>query len=132
MITAKLKKRGVDDWGSGEFGASRGDRTHNGIDYACEPGTEVCAPVSGVVSKFGYCYRDDLSFRYVQIADSLGWAHRVFYVEPREDLEIGDRVEHGEIIGKSQKLGDRYPGITEHVHYEIKCDGVFIDPEGEA
>lgn len=127
MITAKLKKRGTDKWGSGEFGASRGDRTHNGIDYACEPGTQICAPCGGEVTKLGYPYGDDLSFRYVEITDIEGRRHRIFYVEPT--VEVGSRVAEGWVIGKSQKLWARYPGITEHVHYEVMLGDEYLDPE---
>lgn len=127
MITAKLKHRGADKWGSGEFGASRGDRTHSGIDYACEPGMLICAPVSGVITKLGYPYADDLSFRYVQITNDHGQDYRVFYVEPR--VEEGWEIRHGDVIGECQDLRDRYPGMVNHVHLEIKHDGKFCNPE---
>lgn len=127
MITAKLKKRGTDKWGSGEFGASRGDRTHNGIDYACEPGTQICSPYAGKVTKLGYPYGDDLSFRYVEVTDYSQRQHRIFYVEP--SVEVGKFIADGEVVGVSQKLGNRYPEITEHVHYEVIKDGEYLNPE---
>lgn len=129
LIETILGHRSGDKWGQGHFGAPRGDRTHNGIDYACDAESEILSPVSGMVTKIGYPYADDLSFRYVQITDSSGADHRVFYVDPSVFLNQGVRKNFP--IGLSQKLSDRYPGITEHIHYEIKVSGRYVDPEGD-
>jgi len=120
-------KRHVDEYGSGAYLAPRGKRDHNGIDLACYPASEVVTHVSGRVTKLGYPYSDDLRFRYVQITDDDGYQHRFFYVEPSIFLHAA--VKEGDVIGTTQKLGDRYPRITEHVHYEVKKGGEHIDPE---
>lgn len=123
---AKAQKRGSDQQGSGAFGASRGKRTHNGIDYAMPPGSAVFSPVIGKVTKLGYPYAHDLSYRYVQITTEDGLKHRVFYVEP--GVEVGALVGQNDIIGHSQRLP--YEGIIQHVHYEIMVSKVeYIDPE---
>lgn len=113
----KPKQRRSDKWGSGHFGASRGSRTHNGIDFSCDPETEVFSHIYGEITKLGYPYGDDLSFRYVEIQDENGYYHRFFYVDPC--VKVGDVVSFGQLIGSTQKLNDRYPGITEHFHYEV-------------
>ena len=132
MIESVLPKRGTDDWGSGAFGANRGDRTHKGIDYACYPATVILSPVSGECTKLGYPYADDLAFRYVQITDSEGWNHRFFYVEP--SIDVGEPVQEMEIIGTAQDIAGRYnePNkiMRNHIHYEILVDGEPINPEG--
>jgi len=123
---AKAKKRGTDKQGSGAFGASRGSRKHNGIDYCMPPDSPVYSPVRGNVTKLGYPYAHDLSFRYVEISDSGGIRHRVFYVLP--NVMVGETVNTSDVIGYSQKL--HYDGIKQHVHYEIKdLEGNFINPE---
>lgn len=132
MIESVLPKRGVDDWGDGAFGASRGGRTHKGIDYACYPQTVICSGVSGDVTKLGYPYGDDLSFRYVEITDDDGKRHRYFYVEP--SVEVGEPVRPGEVIGLAQNIAGRYnePGriMKNHVHLEIlDSGGNPLDPE---
>lgn len=131
MITAKLPKRGTDDYGSGEFGASRGNRTHNGIDFAVLPGSEIFAPVDGYVSRIGYPYADDLSYRYVQITDRKCRHHRIFYIDPK--VELGDNVSHNvDIIGVAQGISARYTErgtMKNHVHYEIMENGKPVDPE---
>lgn len=125
----KAEKRGSDQQGAGYFGAPRGSHTHNGIDYAMPPGSAVFSPVTGKVTKIGYPYSHDLSFRYVQITAEDGLNHRVFYVE--HDVELDQNAYEGDtIIGYSQKLP--YEGITQHVHYEIKGkDGNYIDPDNQ-
>jgi len=121
--------RTTDAHGSGWFGAPRGRRKHRGIDFACHPGSAVLCLVDGTVTKLGYAYADDLSYRYVEITDTAGFAARYFYVEPHH--KAGGAVLAGEIIGTVQPLGPRYPGITEHVHFEVRNPaGDIIDPAG--
>ena len=128
MILATLPKRS-DGWGSGEYGASRGNRKHNGIDYACYPDTAIYALVAGTITKLGYPYKDDLSYRYVQITDRSGFQHRYFYLSPM--VRVGDTVRRTYLIGKAQNIVKRYSNtMKNHVHLEIKDPtGAFIDPE---
>jgi murein DD-endopeptidase MepM/ murein hydrolase activator NlpD len=128
IIPAQLRKRTSDQYGYGHFGAPRGTRTHNGQDYKCPAGCAVLSPCSGEVTKLGYPYADDLSFRYVQITKN-GRDHRIFYVFPW--VAVGEEIEEGREIGSAQDLEKRYPGITPHIHYEIRENGEFINPEGE-
>lgn len=123
-MKADLPQRGNDIHGSGEYGASRGSRTHRGIDLACYPGSLIYSPVSGKVTKLGFPYAHDLSIKYVQITDSKGFDHRCFYVNPL--VSVGVQVTEDDIIGTSQELP--YKGITQHVHYEIKKDGDYLNP----
>lgn len=117
-----------DAQGAGHFGAPRGSRTHLGVDYACTPGAAVLAVEAGVVTRLGFPYGDDLSYRYVEITDADGKRARYFYVLPAVDE--GDPVDAGEEIGFSQALGRRYEGITEHIHFEVKDhNGAICDPE---
>ena len=130
LQAAALPQRGTDPMGSGHYGASRGSRTHNGVDYACYPETEIASPTFGTVTKLGYPYGDDLSYRYVEITDQFDKRHRVFYVEP--SVQVGSLVHIGDVIGTAQDIEARYSGrgMKNHVHYEIKLeDGSFIDPE---
>lgn len=128
-IKARAEKRGTDQQGSGHFGAPRNGRKHNGIDYACDPGSAVFSPVCGVVTKLGYPYADDLSYRYVQVTTDDGKNHRVFYIFPT--VHKGDTVGLDSVLGFSQRLN--YEGITQHVHYEIKDNsGNYIDPENQS
>ena len=129
----KPPNRTSDKWGQGHFGAPRGSRTHKGIDFACHPGTAICAEMFGIVTKIGYPYDDDEDhdgkpdFTYVEIKDPRGSKARYFYVDPC--VKVGDIIPTGQVIGITQRLGGKYPDITEHLHFEVKDkNGVFIDP----
>jgi murein DD-endopeptidase MepM/ murein hydrolase activator NlpD len=114
-----------DSAGLGHFGASRnakggGKRKHPGTDYEMEAGELVDSPVVGKVTKIGYTYTDDLSYRYIQITDIDGNNHRLFYVDPKEDIKVGSIVDKGTIIGASQDLSKKHGSeMKNHVHYEI-------------
>ena len=134
IITSTMPKRGTDPKGSGEFGASRGDRKHRGIDYAVAAESIVNSPVSGVISKLGTAYSDDPTYRYIEIQDAAKCFHRLFYVAPW--VTKGHIVSIGDPVGEAQDIAARYPGMKNHVHYSIrKPDGVigkfedYINPE---
>ncbi|MEQ3723498.1 M23 family metallopeptidase [Alcanivorax sp.] len=125
MKLSELKRRGSDGFGAGHFGAPRGSRTHKGVDLLASSGEAIESPVTGTVTKLGYSYGDDLSYRYVQITAG-GYDFRVFYVDP--SVRVGQGVTANTAIGLTQDLGQRYPGIPNHVHFEIKKDGDYLDP----
>ncbi len=126
MHLHEMSERKCDGYGCGHFGASRGSRPHNGVDLACPPKTLVYSPIAGTVTKVGYPYGDDLSYRYLEISEN-GYKFRVFYVSPV--VKVGQKVSKATIIGEAQGLTRRYSGITPHLHLEIKnADGDFIDP----
>jgi murein DD-endopeptidase MepM/ murein hydrolase activator NlpD len=112
--------RGVDIFGSGTFGAIRdaGTRRHHGVDYVSQPGAQVLAPLSGKITRIGFAYsREDL--QYVEIVQpQTQISVRVLYVSPT--VAKGDFVSAGDALGAAQDLTDRYPGITNHVHVEMR------------
>ena len=134
-LMVELPVRQGDCYGSGEWDAPRGDKTHKAIDYECEPGLIVLSPIIGKVSKLGICYSDDLSFRYVEVTDYKQFRHRFFYVIPM--VSGGDSVAVGQRLGRADDLRRRYPrdddhssAITNHIHYEIiSPSGGYINPE---
>jgi hypothetical protein len=127
------KMREEDDFGAGHFGARRGGRKHNGIDFAVEAGALCFNLIEGEVTKFGYAYADDLSYRYVQVTDYLGARYRYFYVDPDSSLNIGDKICEGCLLGTAQDISSRYQTadrkMNNHVHFEvIDSDGYFENP----
>jgi RHS repeat-associated protein len=122
--------RGCDAKGCGNFGESRdgGSRSHDGLDYTGVPGGNVYAVTSGTVTRIGYAYSDNLSFRYVEIDAGNGVVARELYVSPATGISVGVPVNAGDVIGTQQSLAARYPGITEHVHVEIRVNGTPVNP----
>lgn len=139
MLLATLPPRGTDDFGSGAFEAPRGSKKHKGIDFACYPGTMIFSHTAGIVTKLGYAYKNDLSFRYVEVTDNDRLRHRYFYLNPL--VAVGDPVKKGDLIGSNQNIADRYSVIKvkdgkllskvmrNHCHYEVlKRDNTPINP----
>lgn len=125
-MKAYLPIRTLDKFGSGEYGASRVGRKHKGEDRACVVGTSIYPYRPGIVTKIGYPYPDDLSYRYVQISDSYNYDWRYFYLDPK--VKLHDLVDENTILGTIQDLDKRYEHITIHCHLEIKRSNDFIDP----
>jgi hypothetical protein len=129
----------ADDWGGGLYGDSRGVRDHNGVDYRYDPGEPILSPVVGRVSKLGYPYQDDLSYRYLEVTALTNYADyrwRFFYVEPKPGLSVGDDIGLFTVLGKAQDISARYPANADkgtmgnHVHLEIiDTDGEYVNPK---
>ncbi|MCE2747167.1 MAG: M23 family metallopeptidase [Burkholderiales bacterium] len=56
-----------------------------------------------------------------------GYIVKLFYVDPTKGI-VGKTVKQGELIGTAQDLTIKYPGITNHIHFEITFKGNQIDP----
>ena len=129
-MVKNLEIRRSDIHGDGHYYASRGNRKHNGLDLVYQPGQVVKCFAEGLVTKLGYAYSDDLSYRYVQVTDIQGLHCRYFYVAP--SVKIRQSVREGFVLGKAQEIGRRYPGITPHIHFEVlvRVSGqkVFLNP----
>ena len=127
---AEMQERGSDKFGSGAYLASRGSRKHMGIDFACAKGNKILSLTNGIVSKIGYPYnpRDTKKghMRYVQVTHE-GVDIRYFYVDPL--VKVGTSIRRWEVVGTAQGLLDIYPGITDHIHFEVKVGRTFLNPE---
>lgn len=121
-----------DRWGGGNFGAARGNRTHQGLDLVTEPGEAVRAPIDGRVVRFGFVYSGDNLYRLL-VLQGEGYDVRLMYVYPAPRLRPGDTVQRGDVVGTSQAISARYgPGMLDHVHIEVRriVGGELRDPAG--
>ena len=120
--------RGQDRWGRGQFGACRGNHSHQGVDFIARPGEEVFSPIDGNVVRTAAPYKGDARFTGV-VVDGVGlWAGvqvKMFYVEG----ERSGPVKAGERLGLAQNLQAKYPAITNHVHLEIRLFGRLLSPD---
>jgi murein DD-endopeptidase MepM/ murein hydrolase activator NlpD len=134
MLTVITPARGADSYGSGDFGAPRNGShpKHRGIDFGALAGSDLLSPVLGRVTKLGYPYADDLTFRYVEITDGDLNRHRFFYTLPV--VALGELIKPGDIIATVQNISGRYQSsskkpMVNHIHYEVIDDhGVYVDP----
>lgn len=123
--------RGSDAFGDGYFGSGRGGhKVHRGMDFAYEPDALVRSPMPGpsLVTKLGYPYSDDLSFRYIELmSQNRLYIMRLFYVKP--SVQPGDTVWKDDAIGTSQDIASRYgSGMVNHVHLEVYVEPRLLMP----
>ena len=132
--------RGMDSWGSGNFGASRdgGSRTHDGLDLVTVPGDAIVSPIRGTVVHVGVAYAgSNLGSLHIEgDAEWSGWRVKLLYVMP--DPGIGGRyVMAGDRLGDAQDVAgyhqahnpDRPGAMRNHVHMEIRVtEPRLIDP----
>lgn len=128
-IVINQKSRVRDAYGSGQYGASRdaGIRTHNGIDIIVVPGEKIFSPIKGNIIRQAMPYKNDPNYKGIVLKGIEQWDGyelKIFYVD---GLFSGVALESQE-IGFSQNLTLRYPGITNHIHLEVKYQGVLVDP----
>ena len=122
QYTPVIRKQ--DGLGAGHWHAPRGTRLHKGIDYAIG----IMPGIDGIVTKWGYVYKNNFVQRYIEITDSKKYRHRYFYIIA--SVKVGQSVKRDDIIGTVQEIGSLYPKITPHVHVGIyNPEGVKINPE---
>lgn len=110
--------RGTDEWGSGEFGASRAGRPHYGIDYVCVPGQDVVSPCDATVLRYARPYTDTTEFRGIHLVTQFCRV-TIFYVIPL--VTPKQTIMRGDIIGTAQDISRRYSvTMTPHVHVEVR------------
>ena len=95
---------------------------HYGTDFAVYSGTDVHAFADGVVALMGW---DDGYGNYVIIEHQNGW--QTLYAHCSEVLVYsGQSVSRGDVIAKSGATGE----VTgPHLHFEMRKDGTFYNPE---
>lgn len=113
---------------SGVFGSQRilnGEpkRPHSGLDIASPTGTPVRAPAAGVVTlaEEGMYFEGGLI-----LIDHGHWLESAFLHLSRLDVEPGQRVEKGDVIGA---VGSTGRATGPHLHWSMKWVGRLVDPQ---
>ena len=101
-------------------------RVHNGVDFAAEAGTEVCAAAEGEVYTV---YEDETMGTTVVIRHDGGYT--TVYSSLASDVLVspGDTVQLGQAIGTVGSTALLESAIGDHVHFSVSCDGEEMDPE---
>lgn len=113
---------------SGVFGSQRilnGEpkRPHSGVDVAVPTGTPIYAPAAGVVT----LAEADMYFEGgLVFLDHGHWLESAFLHMSRIDVEPGQRVEKGEMIGA---VGSTGRSTGPHLHWGLKWAGRLVDPQ---
>lgn len=135
LITRKMKLSILanqiirsDSEGDGNFGASRGNRTHQGVDLVVKEGDQVKAPENGTIRRKAYPYANDLRWKGLILDSDSGIEYRIYYLTP-DDRLIGKKVSKGDVIGIAQDISKKYTNkMTPHIHVETRLSGQLFNP----
>ena len=113
--------------GSGLFGARRGKRRHNGIDFICISGQVIIMPVAGTIVRESLPYKDDLKWRGVYIVGKRIELQMWYFIP--YSYAIGQYCDVGDAIGHAQDIGEKYDSVMPHIHLRIvKVDPALLFP----
>jgi murein DD-endopeptidase MepM/ murein hydrolase activator NlpD len=94
---------------------------HEGLDIAANTGTPVMATADGIVSRVKY----SPDYGKMVIIDH-GYGYRTIFAHNSKILvKAGQRIKRGDVISK---VGNTGRSTGSHLHYELRLNGVPIDP----
>ena len=94
---------------------------HEGLDISNRIGTPIIAPANGIVSDVG---NDTALGKVVVIFHGFGMISRCGHLN-KVFVKVGQRVKRGEKIAEVGMTGKT---TGPHVHYEIKLNGIPVNP----
>jgi murein DD-endopeptidase MepM/ murein hydrolase activator NlpD len=111
---------------SGRYGDQRiyngkTEGVHYGLDLPSPTGTPVPSGADGLVVLARDCY---MSGKTVLLDHGAGVFSASFHLS-RIDVEVGQRVGRGQVIGL---VGSTGRSTGPHLHWGIKVDGLWVDP----
>lgn len=113
-------------WLTSNFGIRKSpfsnERTmHEGIDIAARVGTPVYATAAGIVSQS----QVENGYGKLVVIDH-GYGYKTFYGHNSKLMvKVGQRVKRGDLIAASGNTGS---STGAHVHYEVRLNGVPLNP----
>jgi len=127
LLSATPSVRPTGGWVSSGFGYRRDPFTgraklHKGMDFGANRGTPVYAPADGVVSFAG---REGGYGKIVSIDHGYGIVTRYAH-NSRLLVKTGQRVKRWD---KISEVGSTGRSSGPHLHYEVRLNGVPVDPE---
>lgn len=100
-------------------------RTHDGIDIAAVQGTTVLSASSGTVSAVT---DDPLMGTTVTIRHDGGYETTYANLQARPNVEAGETVSAGQIIGAVGRTAAAESAQGPHLHFSVTKDGQPVDP----
>jgi len=100
---------------------TRRAKFHSGVDIKARLGDSVGASCGGVVQYAGWYH----GYGNIVIVDHGGGITTHYAHLSAFDVEVGDRVERGTIVGRAGSTGR---ATSPHLHYEVRVDGGAVNP----
>lgn len=100
-------------------------RVHNGVDYAAEPGTAVCAAADGTVYTV---YEDDAMGCTVVIRHTDGYTTKYSSLSADVPVKAGDTVAVGQTVGYAGDTAIVETTLGTHVHFSVTAQDEPMDP----
>ena len=95
---------------------------HNGVDIAARSGTPIIAPAYGVVSYIGY---GESYGKLLAIDHGYGVVTRYAHNSSIK-VKIGDKVKRNQVVAF---VGNTGRSTGPHLHYEVRVNGVPVNPK---
>jgi murein DD-endopeptidase MepM/ murein hydrolase activator NlpD len=99
--------------------------THAGVDVASPKGTDVSAVFGGTVEAV---YEDDLLGVCVEVTGDNGFSALYANLKAEPPVQEGTKVNAGDVIGAVGDTAVSECGDKSHVHFELRKEGVPVDP----
>lgn len=100
---------------------------HQGIDFSADVGEEVFSVIDGTVIEIST--RDVLYGGSVTVSHTNGIKTRYRFIDVNEDLEVGDRLSRGDVIGTVASPVGVESESGSHLHFEVFANDVMVDPD---
>ena len=101
-------------------------QTHNGIDIAAAPGTEVCAVMDGTGTEVD---RDALWGICVTMLHDDGTVTKYCGLNEGLSAEPGQVLPRGTVIGAIGDTNEAESSVQPHLHFEVRQNDCYVDPE---
>lgn len=101
-------------------------RVHQGLDFIGTAGDEVYAIADGTVTMI--VTNSKIGENYVTITHSDGMTSTYKYIDVLEGLEVGAKIERGELLGAIAVANGYELHEGDHLHLEINVQGKNVDP----
>jgi len=127
LLAAKPSGWPVKGWLTSNFGFRRDPfngkrKIHEGLDIAARTGTPVIATADGIVSSV----KTEPGYGKLVTIDH-GYGYRTLYGHNSQyNVKVGQRVRRGDRIAS---VGNTGRSTGSHVHYEIRLNGVPVNPQ---
>jgi murein DD-endopeptidase MepM/ murein hydrolase activator NlpD len=95
---------------------------HAGMDFTAPPGTEVYASGDGTIESVLSSKRG--MGNYITVNHGFGYSSLYAHLESF-NVKAGQKVHRGDVIGY---VGNTGMSVAPHLHYEIRLNGVNVDP----